>query len=252
MNGLSVPIGAELHHMSAELESLGGGGDTRITETDVVVRVIAPDSSTTSGSAIRAEGTDVVVRDPTRSAVATERCKRYKATQVLGASGSVESTALEELNDTVGARALEWLWDGFNCSVISHGQGGGRKRDCLFGNGSESSGLCDWLLQKLFQRINTCHSTSRHPMVASSARYSIGLSCWEVLGSNANANAVDLLDSTRGRGVEGLSFCTCAAASLDEARALLRAARRRSVNCFPRTGTTKFVNLLLFSENLCK
>ena len=125
MNGLSVPaIGAELHRMSAELESLGGGGDTRITETDVVLRVIAPGSSASGGPAIWADGTDVVVRDPTRGAAATERCKRYCATQVLGAGAGGDTDTADELNDTLGARALEWLWDGFNCSVISHGQGG--------------------------------------------------------------------------------------------------------------------------------
>jgi len=90
----------------------------------------------------------------------------------------------------IGEDALDWLWDGFNATIIAHGQSGTGKTYTLHGHGIvgelEGEGLCPRILAALYNRI--AHSQNGNV-------FTVGMSCWDVHA----ADVVDLLSDHEGQ-----------------------------------------------------
>eukprot|EP00937_MAST-01D_sp_MAST-1D-sp2_P003790 g3790.t1 len=229
-------IPAQLSAAQAELDGLGGG-DTRICNTEVVCRLVGPGQAPGApAGSVSTDGECIVsVRDPRQRSADP---KRYKMTQVVHSGGDHANGDFEdqELHDSLGSRLADWIWSGFNASLISHGQAGTGKTHCLFGGGSlelhtraqPQAGLCEWLLGSIFERIAAAAGDDA-AAAGGGERYSVGISCWDVLG----AEVVDLLDPAAAAARSSppsLSFLTCSASSLASANEILAAARCRSAN----------------------
>ena len=106
-----------------------GGGDARVGEIEVVVR-LHPASNTASKGVgrvqVKNEGKHYILDDESDSL--------YTASSVLG-----DETTEDDVFDTVGASAVQWFWDGFNTAIIANGESGSGKTYTLHGN---NFGLC--------------------------------------------------------------------------------------------------------------
>ena len=137
-----------LKALQEELDAMGGG-DTRIADTAVVVKVSDKLDADGQNSVIRVEGDgDIVVTDP-RSGKENQT-RRYACQHALPASPSAWETA-GGLMLTVGEPCVDWLWAGFNTAVLTYGQVGTGKSHLLFEQGS--GGLTAGIMRKLFAKI---------------------------------------------------------------------------------------------------
>jgi len=120
----------------------------------------------------------------------------------------------------VGESALEWLWEGFNATILAYGLSGTGKTYSLFGHGVvgelNGEGLCPRILAALFNRI--AHAGAPDT-------FTVGMSCWDVHGSHA----VDLLAAD----AEAPTVSRLVAVNVPsarQARQLLHFAHSRSIN----------------------
>ena len=150
----------DLFLLTEELERLGGG-DARVGEIEVVVR-LSPASNTASkgvsGVQVKSDGRHITILDD-------ESDSRYAASSVLD-----EKSTEDDVFDTVGASAVQWFWDGFNTAIIANGESGSGKTYTLHGN---NFGLCGMILASIFHRRQTYEDPSA---------ISVALSCWECRG----------------------------------------------------------------------
>ena len=95
----------ELFLLTEELERLGGG-DARVGEIEVVVRV-SPSSNTVIGGGDG--GVQVQTNGKRIMLVDEETDSLHEATATLG-----ERATEDDVFEIVGEPAVEWFWDGFN------------------------------------------------------------------------------------------------------------------------------------------
>ncbi|QDZ22292.1 kinesin-like protein [Chloropicon primus] len=202
-------------------------------------------------SGMKAADMDVVaIRDPRAPSTATveDAVRRYKVTRAFS-----PWTSQEKVYEDQGRHVADWVWRGFNATLISFGQQGTGKSYTLYNDGvslsfpqerslvgendvDESCGLLMRILADLFSRMEK----ERREDGEAESKYAVGLSCWEILGSKT----VDLLKpfsayaspsrSERGREREsqGSDYGTIGISSLSEARACLNHARASSTNWY--------------------
>ena len=129
-----APLPDDLRSMADELESLGGG-DARVGQCEVLVRVRPElargasddDARDLAGrKSVWAERDTVLLQDPTVPAdearVGDEHLRRYRCTLALPAE-----TSQRTMHVVLGANVLDWLWAGFNGSVLCMGEAGSGK-----------------------------------------------------------------------------------------------------------------------------
>ena len=221
MHGQSIP--QELIELTEELDALGGG-DTRIGEATVYCRIrpAQPGEETVAA----ADGGHVLVRDHRSApdAPAQQSVRRFRVSAALDPETAASQEALFEV---LGSEALRWVLDGFNATVIAHGETGSGKTYTLFGpNGVtgrsfEQQALCGRTLERLYGAIGP------------SSPLSLAVSCWEV----RHSGVIDLLapddapaSAAGGTAATAADFATVRAPSLQEAVQLLALAQSRSVN----------------------
>ena len=217
-----VSVPRELRALSAELASLGGG-DTRLGTVSVACLVGGIGRSERAAAAARKASLPTVwredddngaecvcVRDRRRGGGGGVR--RTSSTSVRSGddaedfalthgAGPVhrfavpraidldESHAAERLWRHVGEPATEWLWDGFNATVVAYGSGSAARSSAIFGSddggkahGADKapSGVAELALAALFAMIAAADEPQR---------YVVALSCYDLRGDVA----VDLL-----------------------------------------------------------
>ena len=200
----------ELFLLTEELERLGGG-DARVGEIEVVVRV-SPSSNTVIGGGDG--GVQVQTNGKRIMLVDEETDSLHEATATLG-----ERATEDDVFEIVGEPAVEWFWDGFNASIIANGESGSGKTFTLHGN---NFGLCGMILASIFHRRQTYEDPTA---------ITLALSCWECRGEEL----VDLLadqDSYKmpSKHATQFDFITLHAADLRSALDILKTSRRNSVN----------------------
>ena len=191
--------------LTEELERLGGG-DARVGEIDVIVRV-APSKTEENASVHVQRGNVVVVQDE-------QSDSSHEATASLD-----ENATEDDVFDSIGAPAVEWLWDGFNSSIVASGESGSGKSYTLVG---EDCGLCGMILASIFYRRDLFEDPSA---------ISVGISAWELRGENL----VDLLSATTetetiSKKSSQFNFSTILCPDLKTAIDVLRNSRLKSVN----------------------
>lgn len=170
----------ELLDMSQELEMMGGG-DTRISKLNLVVRLRPPRSGGGHGT-VWVEGNHVHVAD-SKDKGARVGSRVYAVSAALPAY----STQLD-LYNAVAIGALDTLWDGFNSSIIAMGQVGTGKTHCLFGSTiSHDEDLCSQTLSTLFSRIRQSQTPQD---------LSVLISMWDVV-TDAVSGVSDVVDLLR-------------------------------------------------------
>eukprot|EP00698_Gefionella_okellyi_P000879 TRINITY_DN10768_c0_g1_i1.p1 TRINITY_DN10768_c0_g1~~TRINITY_DN10768_c0_g1_i1.p1 ORF type:complete len:831 (-),score=195.50 TRINITY_DN10768_c0_g1_i1:358-2850(-) len=215
----AAAIPSDLRHMHDELEAMGGG-DTRIAPIEVHCRIQPlPANSTPLDMCARAEGSNIIIRDLRQPSAISER--NFPVNSALPANARQS-----DMYATLGEDALDWIWDGFNASVVAHGQTGTGKSYSLFGHGvigeADGEGICPRLLAALYNRIDH----TQHPDF-----YTVGISCWDVQANDV----VDLLADPEAAG--GGKMTTVHAPNLKAALLLLQFARMRSINWSRAMGT---------------
>ena len=192
--------------LTEELERLGGG-DARVGEIDVVVRV-APNTAKDGNKSVHIRNKKLVVvqDEATDSLFETSVALDERATE-------------DDVFDSIGAPCVEWVWDGFNASVIANGESGSGKSFTLVGN---NCGLSGMILASLFHRRQTYEDPTA---------ISIALSAWEIRGNQL----IDLLSSDNKPPISSknhsqFDFSTIHTPDLKVAIDVLRESRKRSVN----------------------
>ena len=202
----------ELFLLTEELERLGGG-DARVGEIEVIVRVSPSSNSLGGGNGgetsvhVQTDGKRVMILDE-------ETDSTYETTATLG-----EMATEDDIFETIGEPAVEWFWDGFNASIIATGESGSGKTFTLHGN---NFGLCGMILASIFHRRQTYEDPTA---------ITLALSCWECRGEEL----VDLLaeqDSYKvpSKNATQFDFVTLHAADLRSALDILKTSRKNSVN----------------------
>ena len=197
----------------------------------------------------------VAIRDPRAPSTATveDAVRRYKVTRAFS-----PWTSQEKVYEEQGRHVTDWVWRGFNATLVSFGQQGTGKSYTLFndstslsfphdrvsGSGAngvdESCGMLVRILSDLFARIDKDQREGDDPR----QRYKVGLSCWEILGNKT----VDLLKPFSAYGTPGRDsvdnrrpdreshlesdYVTVGVGSLSEVRASLNHARASSTNWY--------------------
>ena len=131
----------------------------------------------------------------------------------------------KDLWSLMGARALDWWWNGLSASILAYGPSRTGKSFSLFGDNSEI-GQVQKMLVKIFNRIEN-----------SSSEVTFAMSCWELKGDSA----VDLLHpsgASNARVATRRIVCNFVAVRVPDllaAQTVLDMARRRSKNNDPRS-----------------
>ena len=234
------------------VESDGGEGE----QAEEVVALRGQGQSSFGGGG-KASDTDVIaIRDPRAPTTATveDAVRRYKVTRAFS-----PWTSQEKVYEEQGRHITDWIWRGFNATLVSFGQQGTGKSYTLYNDGislsfpqdgglvrengmDESCGLLVRILSDLFTRIEEGNMEAG----SGQQKYKVGLSCWEILGSKT----VDLLKpysayaspspSERERQRESqdsADYVTIGVENLSEARTCLNHARSSSTNWYVDPGS---------------
>jgi hypothetical protein len=84
---------------------------------------------------------------------------------------------LEEISQNI----LDWIWDGFDASLITFGKSGTGKTFSLFGTGHSSQGIVYTIMNSLYKRLEQTYNDI--------SSFKIGISCWDIWKNDV----VDLL-----------------------------------------------------------
>ena len=198
------------------------------------------------GGGIASDMDVIAVRDPRApsTALAEDAVRRYKVTRAFS-----PWTPQERVYEDQGKLVTDWVWRGFNATLVSFGQQGTGKSYTLYNDGlslsfpqdrglaaesgvDESCGLLIRILADLFSRI----AKERREDGGGRPKYKVGLSCWEILGNKT----VDLLKpfsayaspSRQDRAAQDAEYATIGVEDLSQARACLNHARSSSTNWY--------------------
>ena len=229
-----IAVPRELRALSEELASLGGG-DTRLGRVRVAclvggdtptraVRKASPPSvwrEELEETADQQDAECVCVRDRRRGAsnataaahsVSTDGsetdAERFSVTHGAGPVHRFAVPATVDLNEAdaserlwlrVGRAATDWVWDGFNATVVAYGHGSAARSRAVLGSDDGSrgvavggGGMIERALAHLYARIDGAEE---------STRYVVAISCWDLRGDAV----VDLLSEHGGAAAEARS-----------------------------------------------
>ncbi|KAJ1486685.1 P-loop containing nucleoside triphosphate hydrolase protein [Baffinella frigidus] len=138
----------ELLDMSEELDQMGGG-DTQLAKLSVVVRLRPPKRLDGGERAVWIEGDEVHVSDAAKASDLNKPGgdRVYQVTRALPAHASQRDTYV-----AAALPAIDFVWEGFNASIMAMGQVGTGKTRTLFGGGGQE-GLCELAVGALLDRI---------------------------------------------------------------------------------------------------
>ena len=216
----AIPTG--LLDLSAELDSLGGG-DARIGEAAVYCRVRPAEPG--DETIVDADGSHVLVHDPRgRADAPSQQSVRRFRVSADAALDPDERGSQAALFDSLGNAALEWVLQGFNATVVAHGETGSGKTHSLFGphgvlgRSFAEQALCGRVLETLFN------------LMTPSSPLSVAISCWEV----RHSGVVDLLAPDEAAAAAAVAaggdFAAVQAPTLQEALELVALGLGRSLN----------------------
>jgi hypothetical protein len=213
------PVPHELIELSDELDALGGG-DARIGEAAVYCRIRPAEA--TEDTIVGVDSRHVLVHDPRSGADAPAQSsvRRFRVTPDAALDPD-ERGSQAALFECLGNEALEWVLQGFNATVIAHGEAGSGKTYSLFGpNGVlgrsfEQQALCGRMLETLYG------------LMTPSSPLSLSVSCWEV----RHSGVADLLAPGEGAAPSAAAdFAAVHAPSLQDALQLVALGLSRSLN----------------------
>eukprot|EP00002_Diphylleia_rotans_P023269 TRINITY_DN4576_c0_g1_i2.p1 TRINITY_DN4576_c0_g1~~TRINITY_DN4576_c0_g1_i2.p1 ORF type:complete len:999 (-),score=194.94 TRINITY_DN4576_c0_g1_i2:1917-4913(-) len=248
-----------IQQLSNTIESLGGGGDVRVASLCPIVRIFpVPEAKSNARSCVAHvdESAGVLtLRDPrTPTEVSQELALRtFSVGNLFG-----PTTRQTEVCSTIGESLTNWLWEGFNASIISYGQQSTGKTHTMHGSKNSTAadiGLLDWVITEIFNRI------------AKDLRqeYVVAMACWDILGNEV----IDLLSPESAsiakkfgpaKSTSASKFVSIEVENPVSARSTLRHARVRSANWttamngqeshFLPNRAHSFVRLTLFCRSL--
>ena len=149
---------------------------------------------------------------------------------------------------------MEWVWEGFNATLVAFGQGGTGKTRALYGPDAAGAGegLFHWVVQELFHRVaeerKGCY---------------VGLSAWEIVANDtvdllahSHPNVLDRIHLSAIPGAS-MDFSTLQVATAAEVERVMALVRARSTNWGTEHGREvalpnrahSFVRLLLYDPN---
>ena len=149
---------------------------------------------------------------------------------------------------------MEWVWEGFNATLVAFGQGGTGKTRALYGPDAAGAGegLFHWVVQELFHRVaeerKGCY---------------VGLSAWEIVANDtvdllahSHPNVLDRIHLSAIPGAS-MDFSTVQVATAAEVERVMALVRARSTNWGTEHGREvalpnrahSFVRLLLYDPN---
>ena len=150
-------------------------GDAVFTKAEVYAQVIKAEGKSALTVLPPDEISSANASIPTRIAV--------NGGQPFDLSCVVESG--DALFNILGKSILDWIWSGFNASLVIHGTATNVK-ESSFG----SSGFMSLLLAALFHRINSDSTSSTAKQNSNSLNYVIGISAWEVDALSGKINDI--------------------------------------------------------------
>lgn len=113
------------------------------------------------------------------------------STQQIKFTRVIHENLADELAATLGNNAIEWVWNGYNASIISYGCSGTGKTTLLLGSGKDS--LCLYIVSNLFIKIKGNCNVNKLMIETESGKenFVVGFSCHEVF----NNQIYDLVDA---------------------------------------------------------
>lgn len=235
-----VSMSPEIKHLSARLQELGGGINTRAGELAVYCRLAPlrrrPTADYFSAVTIDPDSHEIIAKHQLLSSGET-KAQRYaprsfRIDTVFDAS--CENLLIRDcLMDASDKNSpIAWVWSGFNTAIVSFGEVDSGKSFTLFSPAKGIKSLYTRAIESLFQLISDSAKTS--PNSTGLPTFALSVSLWELVHSQTDHCEVvtDLLRVSDAKPLPGTAGDLTAVQvnSVEEAETLFAAAREMSEN----------------------